>query len=165
MTGSSDKLRVLFVCLGNICRSPLAEGIFRQQVRQAGLAERFSIDSAGTGAYHVGDPPDERASAVAAKRGITLSGKSRQITVQDLERFDYIFVMDAENHAAVRRLARAAPRGVVGRLREFDPQADGDLDVPDPYYGGRRGFEDVHDMVERSCAALLAHLRREHGLP
>lgn len=161
----SDSVSVLFVCLGNICRSPLAEAVFRQVVRDAGLDHRIRIDSAGTSGYHDGDPPDERTAAVAAARGVTVAGTSRRITGEDLERFDYLVVMDRQNLRDVERLldgAPAAPR--VHLLREFDPRADGDLEVPDPYYGGPRGFEDVHDMVERSARELLDRLRREHGL-
>lgn len=159
------KLKVLFVCLGNICRSPLAEGVFRHQVVKAGLADRFVIDSAGTSAYHIGDPPDERTSAVAHARGIKLSSKARQIARADFREFDYIIVMDRSNHAHVMKLAAVTPpKGQVHLLREFDAEARGDDDVPDPYYGGPRGFEDVHDIVERSCAALLQHLRQTHQL-
>lgn len=162
---ASRKLKVLFVCLGNICRSPLAEGVFRHLVERAGLTERFEIDSAGTSAYHVGDPPDERTAEVALARGITLTGSARQITREDFRRFNYIIVMDRENLAAVQRLARISrPAGKVLMLREFDEAAGNDRDVPDPYYGGPRGFEDVHDIVERSCAELLRHIRQEHQL-
>ncbi|HEX6559021.1 MAG TPA: low molecular weight protein-tyrosine-phosphatase [Longimicrobiales bacterium] len=164
MSARADKLRILFVCLGNICRSPLAEGVFRHMVHAAGLSDRFEIDSAGTSAYHAGDPPDERASAVARARGVVLVGRSRPIVRADLDRFDYIIVMDTENLHAVQQMAEDAPHVQVRRLREFDAGGNGDLDVPDPYYGGARGFEDVHDMVERGCTGLLEHLRAEHGL-
>lgn len=164
MNGST-KLKVLFVCLGNICRSPLAEGVFRQLVADAGLADRFEIDSAGTSAYHIGDPPDERTTAVARARGITLSGSARQIAREDFRRFDYIIVMDRENLTNVQRLARMVPpKGKVLMLREFDEAAGEDRDVPDPYYGGPSGFEDVHDIVQRSCAELLRRIRQEHQL-
>lgn len=164
MSERADKLRILFVCLGNICRSPLAEGVFRHLVHAAGLSDRFEIDSAGTSAYHAGDPPDERATAVARARGIMLRGRSRPIVRRDLDRFDYIIAMDLENLRAIRDMAEDAPHVRVRRLREFDPEATDELDVPDPYYGGAHGFERVHDMVERSCAVLLAHLRAEHEL-
>lgn len=165
MTEPSDKLNVLFVCLGNICRSPLAEGVFQHLVNQAGIAHRFHIDSAGTSGYHAGDPPDERTSTVARARGIELTSRSRQLLQQDLQRFDYLIVMDEDNRAGVERLARKeAPRAKVHLLREFDKEADGDLNVPDPYYGGPRGFEDVHDIVERCCRVLLEHIRRIHQL-
>jgi protein-tyrosine phosphatase len=160
-----DKLNVLFVCLGNICRSPLAEGVFRHLVQNAGLGDSFHIESAGTSSYHIGDAPDQRTSAVALSRGVRLSGAARQMTTDDLERFDHIVVMDEENLEAVQRLARGrATRAQVQLLREFDEEAAGDLAVPDPYYGGARGFENVHDIVERSCRSLLDHLRTEHGI-
>jgi protein-tyrosine phosphatase len=161
---ATKKLKVLFVCLGNICRSPLAEGVFRHLVEAAGLSDRFTIDSAGTSSYHIGDPPDTRTSAVALARGIKLSGAARQLTLQDLNDCDYVLAMDEHNLANVRRVSRGRPTPAqIKLLREFDPDAV-DLDVPDPYYGGARGFELVHDIVERSCAALLEHIRKEHQL-
>lgn len=165
MSEIDDKLSVLFVCLGNICRSPLAEGVFRHLVREAGFESRFVIDSAGTSSYHAGDPPDQRTTAVAHARGVKLTGASRQLLSQDLHTFDYLIVMDEDNLAEVRRMAgKQAPRAAVHLLREFDREANGDLNVPDPYYGGPRGFENVHDIVERSCTALLAHVRAQHSL-
>ena len=160
----SGKLKVLFVCLGNICRSPLGEGVFRHLVKERGLADRFEIDSAGTSSYHIGDPPDPRTTSVARTRGVILTGAARQIRVEDLSDFDYVMVMDDQNLQNVRRLIGNNSTAEVRLLREFDPQADGDLNVPDPYYGGPRGFEDVHDIVHRSCAALLDHIRAEHDL-
>lgn len=161
----SEKLRVLFVCMGNICRSPLAEGVFRHFVQRAGLNDNFEIDSAGTSSYHVGEPPDARSAAVARQRGIMLTGKARAISATDLGHFDYVIVMDDENLSRVQRLAAKRPgRAHVHLLREFDAEAQGDLAVPDPYYGGAHGFEDVHDIVERSCTALLTHLRERHNL-
>lgn len=161
----TTRLKVLFVCLGNICRSPLAEGVFRHQVRSAGLADRFEIDSAGTSSYHIGDPPDARTASVARSRGIELTGAARQISADDLGRYDYVIAMDDENLANIRKLMRGEVAAEVRLLREFDPAAhDGDRAVPDPYYGGPRGFENVHDIVERSCAELLRHIRDEHAL-
>jgi protein-tyrosine phosphatase len=163
----SKKLKVLFVCTGNICRSPLAEGVFRHMVETAALRDRIDVDSAGTSSYHTGDPPDPRTISVARTRGIELSGAARQIKQSDLRDFDYVLVMDEENLARVDRLVEEGKIKVtaeVNRLRDFDPEADGDLDVPDPYYGGPRGFEHVHDIVARSCAALLEHIRAEHNL-
>jgi protein-tyrosine phosphatase len=161
----TDKLRVLFVCLGNICRSPLAEGVFKHLVSEAGLAKHFEIDSAGTASYHVGDPPDPRTSAVARARGILLTSRARQLARSDLQSFDYVIVMDSENRHHVERLARhEARRAAIHMLRDFDADANGDIDVPDPYYGGPRGFDDVHDIVERSCRRLLDHLRQLHGI-
>jgi protein-tyrosine phosphatase len=158
-------ISVLFVCLGNICRSPLAEAVFRAAVAEQGLQDRFLIDSAGTSGYHDGDPPDRRTTAVAARRGVAVSGTSRQLTDADLDSFDYLIVMDAHNVVNVRRLAGAGRESPEVRLlREFDPEAGSDLDVPDPYFGGPDGFEDVHDLVERSARGLLRHLLTRHGL-
>lgn len=162
---TENKLKVLFVCLGNICRSPLAEGVFRHLVANAGLADQFTIDSAGTSSYHTGDPPDARTTAVALARGVKLSGAARQVLARDLDDFDYVLVMDEENLESVKRLAKGkTTRARIRLLREFDPQANRGFNVPDPYYGGPRGFENVHDIVERSCAALLAHIRAENQL-
>jgi protein-tyrosine phosphatase len=157
-------IRVLFVCLGNICRSPLAEGVFRHQVRAAGLSDAFEIASAGTGGWHVGEPPDERMCATAFRRGVDLRAqRGRQLRREDLERYDHILVMDRENLANARRLARdEAQAQRIVLFREFDPQP-GDRQVPDPYYGGPDGFEEVLDIVERTCAALLRRLRAEEN--
>jgi protein-tyrosine phosphatase len=161
----SDRIGVLFICLGNICRSPLAEGVFRQLVEESGHAHRFDVDSAGTSSYHTGDSPDERTVAVAARRGVNLDHAARQVTAGDLDRFAYIVVMDTNNLTKVRRLADGARPGTeVHLLRSFDPEAGSDLEVPDPYFGGVTGFEDVHDMVERACRGLLDHIRAEHAL-
>jgi protein-tyrosine phosphatase len=158
-------IAVLFVCLGNICRSPLAESLFRAVVAEAGLEGRFRIDSAGTSGYHDGDPPDPRTAGVAARRGVAVEGSSRRITGADVESFEYLIAMDSANLAELERLARAgagSPR--VHLLREFDPETNGELDVPDPYFGGPDGFEDVHDLVERAVRGLLDHLREAHDL-
>jgi protein-tyrosine phosphatase len=158
-----DPTRILFVCLGNICRSPLAEAVFRHLARDRGVDHLFEIDSAGTSGYHSGSPPDRRSTATARARGVEVAGRSRQLTADDLARFDYVVAMDAENRGEIEALrARAGGRARVHLLREWDPEGPGG-DVPDPYYGGARGFEEVHDIVERSCAALLDHLLRERG--
>ena len=152
----SDKKRVLFVCHGNICRSPLAEGVFRRLVQDAGVSDRFQIDSAGTSGYHEGEAPDPRTCAEAAGRGIILEHSARRMRATDLERFDYVLVMDDENRAAVDKLrAQSAGGADVRLLRSFDPSATDGHQVPDPYYGGERGFADVHDMVERACRGFL----------
>ncbi|HYJ80441.1 MAG TPA: low molecular weight protein-tyrosine-phosphatase [Longimicrobiaceae bacterium] len=157
----SDPIRVLFVCMGNICRSPLAEALFRVEVERRGLGDGFEIDSAGTSGYHRGAPPDRRSAEVARRRGVELTGSSRRLGADDLARFDYVIAMDADNLADVEALQRAdAGRARVHRLREFDPRADSP-DVPDPYYGGPRGFDDVHDIVERATAGLLDHILAE----
>ena len=155
---------VLFVCMGNICRSPLAEGVFRHLVRKRNLADRFEIDSAGVSGYHEGDPPDARSAEVARRRGIELSGSARRLNRADLDQFDYVIVMDRENRAGVERLANGTTHGArIHFLREFDPEAEHDIDVPDPYYGGPSGFENVQEMVERSCAQLLDTIVEEKG--
>jgi protein-tyrosine phosphatase len=160
-----DRIGVLFVCLGNICRSPLAEGVFRQLVRNEGLEDRFEIDSAGTSAYHIGDPPDTRTTSLARQRGVMLEHAARQIAPEDFERFDHILAMDASNLGKVQRLAQRHPgRARLDLLRSFDDAATDDLEVPDPYFGGQDGFEHVHDLVETACQGLLAHIRREHDI-
>jgi low molecular weight protein-tyrosine phosphatase len=159
--------RVLFVCLGNICRSPTAEGVMRALVRDAGLEDSIEVDSAGTGSWHVGEPPDRRATAAARGRGIVLEGAARQVERSDFDEFDVILAMDASNLADLRAIAPDdAGRAKVRLLRDLDPPADppsrgagGRLDVPDPYHGGPRGFEDVFDIVQGACAALLVELR------
>jgi protein-tyrosine phosphatase len=149
-------MRILFVCMGNICRSPTAEGVMRRLVEQAGLTDRVEIESAGTGGWHVGEPPDERATLAAGRRGITLAGAAQQVALADFDRFDLLIALDRAN---LRELLAIAPdeeaAEKVRLLREFDPAADGALDVPDPYYGGDRGFETVLDMVEAACRGLL----------
>src|SRR5688572_31434081 len=146
--------------MGNICRSPTAEGVMRRLLEDEGLADRVEIESAGTGDWHVGQPPDERATLAAGHRGITLSGAAQQVRPADFRRFDLLIAMDRAN---LRELLALAPdeeaAEKVRLLREFDPAADGDLDVPDPYYGGDRGFETVLDMVEASCRGLIDELR------
>jgi protein-tyrosine phosphatase len=143
-------MRVLFVCMGNICRSPTAEGVMRSLLREG---DELEIDSAGTGGWHAGEPPDERATAAARRRGIALEGAARQVVLEDFERFDLIVAMDRENLAALRRLAPDDEARAKLRL------LCDDQDVPDPYYGGPRGFEDVLDLVEGACRGLLAELR------
>lgn len=129
------------------------------------MQDRFLIDSAGTSGYHSGDGPDPRTSAVAAGRGIVLDHASRRIRPADLERFDYVLAMDTDNLERVHELTGGAEvRAQIALLRSFDPTAPEDGEVPDPYYGGPRGFEDVHDMVERACAGLLAHIRAARGM-
>jgi protein-tyrosine phosphatase len=161
----SDRVGVLFVCLGNICRSPLAAAVFRELVLAEGLEEQFDIDSAGTSGYHTGDAPDDRTVATAARRGVRVDHAARRIAAEDFDRFDYVIVMDTSNLAKVQRLAESAqPDADVRLLRSFDASAGDDLEVPDPYFGGARGFEDVHDMIERAARGLLEHIRSEHLL-
>jgi protein-tyrosine phosphatase len=154
-----ERTSVLFVCLGNICRSPLAEGIFRHLVNGRDLGDRFAVDSAGTGAWHVGDPPDPRSTAVARRFGVRLGGRARQLRNTDLQEFDLVLAMDQDNLRGIETVRRRSGGDAEVRLlREFDPASDGDLEVPDPYYGGERGFEDVYEMVFRSCETLLDQL-------
>jgi len=151
---------LLFVCLGNICRSPLAEGVFLHLVGDLGLESVFDADSAGTGGWHAGEPPDPRSIDVARRHGIELRGPARQVRREDFDRFSLILAMDRENHEDLRRRQpAAATRGEILLLREFDPEAGGDLDVPDPYYGGPSGFDQVFEMVHRACVGLLVHLQ------
>ncbi|HEY4996378.1 MAG TPA: low molecular weight protein-tyrosine-phosphatase [Solirubrobacteraceae bacterium] len=154
-------MRLLFVCLGNICRSPTAEGVMRTLVEQAGMTERIEVDSAGTGAWHVGSPADARASATALAHGVALDSVARQVILDDFEGFDVVLAMDRENLRALRRLARNdEQRARIHLLREFDPASAGaeDLDVPDPYYGAGDGFEEVYDLVHAACAGLLERI-------
>lgn len=162
-------MRILFVCLGNICRSPTAEGVMRRLVHQAGLDGVIELDSAGTGGWHVGESPDPRARAAARSRGIAVEGTGRQVRREDFERFDLIVAMDGSNATNLRRIAPdECSREKIRLLREFDPQLDRgaggpiggqELDVPDPYYDGAGGFEVVLDQIEAGCAGLLAHMR------
>lgn len=157
-------VKVLMVCMGNICRSPMAHGYFEHLVRQAGLEQQIQVDSAGTHAYHVGNPPDTRAQQTAQRRGIDLSAqRARKTLREDFHAFDYVLAMDRDNHAL---LAELCPEGQEHKLRlflEFAPQL-GEREVPDPYYGGAEGFERVFDMVEAAAQGLLAEIRSRHGL-
>jgi protein-tyrosine phosphatase len=157
-------LRLLFVCLGNICRSPTAEGAMRTLVREAGLEDEIELDSAGTGSWHVGSAPDERATAAAAGRGVVLEGAARRVRLEDFDDFDLILAMDSANLSDLRALAPDSEgRAKVRLLREFDPASDGadDLDVPDPYYGEGDGFERVLDLVQAACEGLLVQVRAD----
>jgi protein-tyrosine phosphatase len=152
--------RVLFVCMGNICRSPTAEGVFRRAVA-SGLPDLpIEIDSAGTHAYHTGEAPDPRARRAAEGRGVDLSGlRARRVAVEDFERFDLVLAMDQLNHVTLMELCPPEYRSRVRLFLEFAPQI-GRLDVPDPYYGGGNGFEHVLDLVDEASAGLLAHLKK-----
>jgi protein-tyrosine phosphatase len=155
-------MRILFVCMGNICRSPTAEGVMRGLLRAEGLERVVAIDSAGTGGWHAGDPPDSRAVAAARSRDIVVDGAARQVTDGDFERYDLLLAMDRENERdLLARAPDAQARAKVRLLREFDAAsvAAGDLDVPDPYYGGPHGFDRVLDLVEAACRGLLDEVR------
>ena len=155
---NSDKpISVLFICMGNICRSPTAEGVFRHVVQQAGLADRIEVDSAGTHAYHVGAPADRRATAAAERRGYSLGNiRARRIQSEDFERFDYILAMDRDNRALLIEQADARHHHKIRLFLEFS--AGRDEEVPDPYYGGAAGFERVLDLVEEASRGLLGTL-------
>ena len=157
-------VKVLFVCMGNICRSPTAQGVFERLVADSDLATVIQIDSAGTHAYHIGEKPDERASAAALKRGIDLSKqKARRVSADDFQLFDYVIAMDSSN---IEDLAASCPPGHESRMRlfmEFAPDIEVN-EVPDPYYGGATGFERVLDLIELAAAGLLAEIRQQHRL-
>ena len=160
-----SRYRVLFVCMGNICRSPTAHGVFEARVREAGLAGRVEVDSAGTHGYHVGAPPDHRSQAHAIKRGFDLSTqRARQLTAEDFETFDLVLVMDWDNLVFAERLCPPPHAKKLRRFAEFFQQHDSPV-VPDPYQGGATGFEHVLDLVEDGSEGLLAHVRRELKLP
>ncbi len=155
-----QKIKVLFVCMGNICRSPTAQGVFEKLVEDEGLAGQVDIDSAGTHAYHVGEPPDQRATAAAASRGIDLTPqRARRVCQEDFERFDYIVAMDHANMSELETICPAHLRERVHLLLDFSG-ADQPREVPDPYYGGAQGFEHVLDLVEQGARGLLAEIRR-----
>ncbi len=152
---------VLFVCLGNIVRSPLAEALFNSLAAERGLDDKFAADSAGIGAWHVGEPPDERMRAVAAKHGVHYWHSARQVDRQMVADADLIVVMDEDNYADLRALFpnEALPEK-IRHLRQFDPEAKGDLSVPDPYYGNEKAFENVYRIIRRSVEGLLDALER-----
>lgn len=155
------KFSVLMVCMGNICRSPTAEGVFRHLVREAALEDRVHIDSAGTHGYHVGAPPDERSCHHAALRGYDLSPlRARRVHARDFEQFDLLLAMDWENLELLEEQCPPEHRAKLKRLMEFAPPGLGEV-VADPYYGGKDGFETVLDHVEAACAGLLRHIQSQ----
>jgi protein-tyrosine phosphatase len=158
-------IRVLFVCLGNICRSPLAEGVFGKLIEERDLTEYFDIDSAGTGGWHVGESPDDRMQATARDHGIELGHQSaRRVIPADLEEYDHILVMDKKNQRRMSQIDGFQAHSEKIRLfRSFDPEP-GDMEVPDPYFGGEDGFEHVYRIVERTADRLLDELIEEHDM-
>jgi len=151
--------KICFVCLGNIVRSPLAENLFHQLAEQAGLGSKYQADSAGTGDWHLGESPDGRMRRVAARHGLLYDGQARQFKRDDFDRYDWIIPMDRENRDHLLRMARnTKDREKIHTLRSFDPQGGPRLAVPDPYYGGIDGFEEVYQIIERSCRGLLEDL-------
>ena len=160
----SEVVRVCFVCLGNICRSPTADGVMVDLVEKAGLSDRVVVDSAGTSAYHAGDGADRRSASVARRRGVELTSRSRQFVSDDWERFDYVLAMDRANLRSLQGMPGARTfSGTLALFRDFDPDSPPSSDTPDPYYGGARGFEEVLDLCEAGCEGLLAHIRADRG--
>ncbi|TNE79265.1 MAG: low molecular weight phosphotyrosine protein phosphatase [Bacteroidetes bacterium] len=153
--------RVLFVCLGNICRSPLAEGLFKQKVEMAGLSDHYHIDSAGTSDYHIGELPDPRTRENAERNGLSLNSRGRQFSKADFADFDIILTMDRSNFRNVKSLETTLIDDIaeVRMMRDFDLRSPG-ADVPDPYYGGERGFQDVFDMLDQATEELLRYLEK-----
>lgn len=158
-------IRVCFVCLGNICRSPTAEGVMRHLVDAEGLGGEIAISSAGTGAWHVGEAPDPRSYATALKRGVKLESRARHFAAEMFDECDYAIAMDGQNFRNLQMLARSdEERARVFLLRDFDGESPKGSSVPDPYAGGPDGFEHVYDLVEAGSRGLLAFLKRTHGL-
>ena len=155
-------VKVLFICMGNICRSPTAEGVFRSIVENAGLRDEIEIDSVGTGSWHVGDPPDRRSQEAAAKRGIDISHqRSRQINQDDIVEFDYLVAMDRSNIDNLEHMVTPEMAQKLSRFLEFAPKLS-HSDVPDPYYGGPGGVDMVLDLVEEASYGLLDHIRKNN---
>ncbi|MFY0592836.1 low molecular weight protein-tyrosine-phosphatase [Roseivirga sp.] len=152
-----NKVKILFVCLGNICRSPLAEGILRQRVEERGIAHLFEIDSCGTAAYHIGKSPDQRSVANALKNGVSYQHAARQLNEDDFDNFDFVIPMDDSNYIDAMSLVPQGAKAKVIKMRAFDDLAKGS-DVPDPYYGGENGFQEVFEILDRSVNNFLDHL-------
>lgn len=153
-------MRICFVCLGNICRSPTAEGVFRKFAEDANIDAKVVIDSAGTGAWHIGELPDPRSREAASRRGYSLVHRARKFVAADFDKFDLVLAMDRDNYDNLQRLARGRTHAPpIKMLRSFDATAPIDAEVPDPWYGEADGFEDVLDICERACRGLLDHVR------
>ena len=164
MARTGTPAKVLFVCMGNICRSPTAEGVFRHVVASAGLEQEILVDSAATHGYHLGHPPDRRTQLAAAQRGYDLANlRARQVSGRDFVEFDYILAMDLDNLSQLRRLAPAQHLGKLSLFTEYSSARRGE-EVPDPYYGGAQGFELVLDMAEDVAEGLLEHIKRKLGV-
>ena len=158
-------VRVLFICMGNICRSPTAQGVFARLLKQEGLERLIKVDSAGTHAYHIGEPPDVRAQQSAGKRGVDISGqRARRVEKDDFERFDYLLVMDRDNYSRLETLCEEPNRSKLRLFMEFAPHLH-EEEVPDPYYGGANGFERVLDMIEAASQGLLEDIRQRYLKP
>jgi len=155
-------IRVCFVCLGNICRSPTAEAVFIHLIEREGLADEFVVDSAGTGDWHVGERAHADTRAAARERGIDVRSIARQFVAADFARFDYVVAMDQSNRTNLERIADAASRPKIHLFRDFDPASSKGSEVPDPYYSG--GFGSVYDICDAAADGFLAHLKSTHGL-
>lgn len=154
--------RVLFVCLGNICRSPLAEAIFNRLLKEKGLEQKISCDSVGTGDWHIDEPPDPRTQEVAQRYRVPLDHRGRQFAPGDFATYDYIVAMDGKNRQHIESLSSAAESASYGLflMRDFDDTSD-EPDVPDPYWGGERGFDDMYHLLHRCCVNLLNHIQQQ----
>lgn len=159
---SAKTVKVSFVCLGNICRSPLAQGVFEYLVQKQGLEHKIEISSAGTGDWHVGKPPDTRMQATAKQHGVIMKSRARQFAAEDFNQLDLVLAMDRSNESDLSRMCRTPEARKKLRLfRSFDPESKGDEDVPDPYYGGIDGFEQVFQIVHRTCPEILKYIVKE----
>ncbi|MDL5048735.1 low molecular weight protein-tyrosine-phosphatase [Oscillatoria amoena NRMC-F 0135] len=159
-----EKIKILFVCLGNICRSPLAEALFKHKLKQYRLEHFIEADSCGTSNYHIGEPPDSRTIANAKKNGIEIVHVGRQLTVDDLQDFDYILAMDQSNYEHILHLGRHHhPGNKVSLVRKFDNSGTAQ-DVPDPYYGGERGFQEVFEILDHSLEGFIKHLKQNERI-
>jgi len=157
-------VNILFVCMGNICRSPTAQGVFEYLVANEQLSDQIRTESAGTHAYHIGEKPDQRASAAAMKRGVDLSTqRARRVSADDFEEFDYVLAMDRSNYEDLEGICPPEHLSKLRMFLEFSPDS-GITEVPDPYYGGATGFERVLDLIEQAAEALLADIRQQRGI-
>ncbi|MCS7084709.1 MAG: low molecular weight protein-tyrosine-phosphatase [Bacteroidia bacterium] len=157
-----EKIRVLFICLGNICRSPMAKAIFVHRLKEAGLDQNVEVDSAGLGGWHEGEKADERTLKVLARHGVALEHRARQIRPRDLFDFHYLVVMDNANYERVEQMMRSRRTDAqLLKMAQFDP--NGKTDVPDPYHGDDKQFEAVYEQLDRACAGLLNFLKQRHG--
>lgn len=158
-------MKILFICLGNICRSPLAEGIFKEKVRNRGLENKIEIDSCGTSAYHLGEQPDKRAQATAESHGVILNHQARQYRAEDYLHFDYLMAMDQTNFEDVLGTLSVDGPAKVFKMRDFETEGElKSLDVPDPYFGGDEGFEEVYRILDRTTENLLEFILLQHDV-